>query len=102
MSDSMMSAAGGGHLSAGILNESVQHVSQRYQIIHGYYNAGAHYGFPIASSISEHDPSIGSYMRKSQGCEGAGNRNIDLPIAQSFWHVIRVGYGRLCRLVSHR
>jgi hypothetical protein len=55
MGDSMTSATGGGYLNAGILNGPVQQVSQRYQIIHGYYNAGAYYGFWIANPTPEHD-----------------------------------------------
>jgi hypothetical protein len=80
MGDSMMSATGGGYLNAGILNEPVQQVSQRYQIIHGYYNAGAYYGFWIANPTPEHDSRIRPHMRKSQHCKWAAHRNVDLSI----------------------
>jgi hypothetical protein len=53
MSDSMLSATGGGwYRDAGVLNDSVQQVSQCYQIIHGCYNAGSHCGFEGSVAVS--------------------------------------------------
>jgi hypothetical protein len=70
MSDSMLSATGGGYWGTWVLNDSVQQISQRYQIIHGCYNAGSHYGFGIDQSIPEHDCHIWPCVRKSQDCVG--------------------------------
>jgi hypothetical protein len=101
MSDSMLSATGGRYWGAGIFNDSVQQVSQRYQIIHGYYNAGSHYGFELNRSISKQSCGIWPYMCEGQSCELAENRDIELSITQHFRHVVRVCYDRGFRLVSH-
>ena len=102
MSGSMFSATGGGYSGSGILNDSVQQVSQRYQIIHGCYNAGAYYGFEVNRSISKQGSGIWPYMCKGQIDEGAGCHHIKLSVTQYFRHVVRVYYDWLFRLVSHR
>jgi hypothetical protein len=98
----MFGATGGGDWSCWVLNDAVQQVSQRCQIIHGCYNAGAHYRFGGYPSISEHGCHVRSCMRKSQGCERSSHRYIELSITHSFWHVIWVCYERLIRFFGHR
>ncbi|HEV7910354.1 MAG TPA: hypothetical protein VGP28_04545 [Methylocella sp.] len=102
MSDSMLSATGGGYWGAGILNDSVQQVSQRYQIIHGCYNAGAHYGFDVNCSVSKQNCGIWPSMCKGQRYKETSYRNIEWSITQHFRHVVRVCYDWWFRLVSHR
>jgi hypothetical protein len=95
MKESMFSATGGGHWSARILDDPVQDVSQRYQIIHRCYNTGAHYGFEVNLSIAEERHRVWSHMRKGQGGDRSSDRHIELSVAQYFWHIFWVGWGRL-------
>jgi hypothetical protein len=102
MSDSMLSATGGGYWGGGILNDSVQQVSQRYQIIHGCYNAGSHYGFEVNRSVSKQNCGIWSRMRKCQSYKVAGYRHIEESITKHFWHIVRIYHDWWFRFVSHR
>jgi hypothetical protein len=91
MSDSMMlSAIGGGYCGVGILNDSVQQVSQRYQIIHGCYNAGSSYCFEVSVSLSKQSRDIWPCVCKGQSRKWPGYRHIEWSITQNFRHIVRI------------
>jgi hypothetical protein len=103
MSDSMLSATGGGgYWGAGILNDSVQQVSHRYQIIHGCYNAGSNYGPEASVSVSKQSCGIWPSMCKCQSYKWTSYRHIEWSITQHFRHIVRVCHDWWFRLVSHR
>jgi hypothetical protein len=90
MSDSMLSATGGGYWGAWVLNDPVQQVSHRYQIIQGCYNAGSNCGFEVSVSVLKQR--IWPSMCKCQSYKRTSYRHIEWSITQHFRHVVRICY----------
>jgi hypothetical protein len=81
------------------LDDPVQKVAKRYQITEGSYNAGAHHTSRVHSAIPQHRRRVWANMGKRQRGEVSRNADVEHPIAENFWDVIRVYCRRL--LIGH-
>jgi hypothetical protein len=92
--------AGRGRWNVRLLDDSIQQVPQGYQVIGGYYNAGTHHGLEVYHASKER-ARFWSLVGESQTGVRPHGRYVKLAKTKHFWHVIRVCYGRLLRMVGH-
>jgi hypothetical protein len=93
-----------GRWSGGIgrLDDPVQQVAERRQILEGNYNAGTHYGCWLKPPVSKQRRGIWTHMRKCQNDVFADDGYIELSVTKNLGDVIWVCYRKLLRWIGHR
>jgi hypothetical protein len=92
------SGCGGGN--ADCLDDSVQEVSQRYQIRNGSHNAGSYYEFGVYCP-GKQLPGLWAHMRESDNCARSSKADVKHSFAQRFWNIVGINYFKLLRLIGH-
>jgi hypothetical protein len=83
------------------LGQSIQEVTERVQILNGYYNASTDYSYGINRAVPKQRRGIWAYMCKRQNRAISSNGDVNRSIARNFANIVRVGYNTLLRLIDH-
>src|ERR1700730_8007997 len=82
------------------LNDGVQQITQCYQIWDGSYNSRFNDRLWSYSTDSKQRSRLGANMCECQYCQRPSHAHIEQPIAQSFWNIVGICYGRLRGLLG--